>query len=159
MPDICVRPTAFQVRQGRVLSHLDVVGSYDNRGEVRRIVDRLGPGVGRLHQESMRETLRELNEAAVINRIGSTVEDLNPTEGCYRPGIRISEEAHGFSGVHARRHGFQRRQVDIARTAQVRAANSEISERDGIVTTELLIDIKTPLVCQRLDIIRSENKD
>ena len=151
-----VAAAAFQVRRERVLRVLAVVGSHHHRRKVGPGVDDLREGIGSLHLEILRESLGELDEAAVVDGVRAAVEQADAAE-CRIRAARVAQISDRRAVGEAALLRNRRQEIDIAGAAQMLAAHAEVAGGHGVIASERVLDVQAPLPGQRLHVILGEH--
>src|SRR5581483_9198017 len=105
--------------------------------------------------ERLREALGQLDESAVIDRIGAAVENADAAEVRIKAaGMPVERDRPASCNSPLNRHF--REQIDVACPCQMLAAHAQVAHGERIITTELPLDIEAPLMRKRLHVIWRE---
>src|ERR1051326_4203698 len=92
----------------------------------------------------------------MVNGIAAAIELTDSPEIGIGSCIRMLQDGDRRSVGKRRRDGHCRKQIDVSCAGQMLTANAQITKGHGVIVAELPLKIETPLLRQRLNIIRRE---
>src|SRR5437016_1991722 len=138
----------IRARVERIIDQLGIVGTGHDRSGIGSVIDSVTPGIGSAEGKALRESLISGHDQAVVCGMGCVFELEDAAETGNGSRLRELEIVELSARGTRQRNGSRawRAEIDVTSPGQMRAAHSEIADREGNAIRELMLELEVVLL-------------